>query len=358
MRNFLIFLFLINLFSSAVYAQSSPADLLDLSLTELMDFEIKDKFSSDGSVAISSRWSLEYKYTYAKFRGFRDGTKDLSDDEVLFSAGEARTSKNFKILPNNIRQEAHILNISYAVNNLYFLTLGLPYIKQSTAHVSTVPNYGRFTIESAGVGDITLAASRLFRPSGKHLLTANAGVTLPVGAINKVGDTPRAAGNQPLPYTMQIGSGTYDLIPSLTYLSTHQGVDWGVGGFAKVRLGRNERGYRLGNRYQMIGWAQGKWYKWVYPSLKVKATYWQRITGEDEALNVPGSFPYPANVTDPSMFGGKKLTLQFGTQFNLPGESLQGSKIQFEFALPVYQNLNGPQAEEDFNFSLALNHRF
>ena len=38
-----------------------------------------------------------------------------------------------------------------------------------------------------------------------------------LGSIDEEGDTPRAAGDQQLPYTMQIGSGTWDLPAALVF---------------------------------------------------------------------------------------------------------------------------------------------
>jgi len=337
------------------YGQSAPADLLDLSLHELMDVEIR----ADGT---GTKWSIGYIYTSAKFEGFKKGTKKLTDDEVS-SSGQTRTTENFPILPREIKQQAHILNVSYAFTNSFTFLVEIPYIKQSTDHVSIATDFDTFTIETKGVGDISLLASKKLELGSKNLIIAGFGFTLPIGSINETGDTPSGGlgDSNPLPFTMQLGSGTYDLIPSVSYTAKKEKIDWGVGAFGKIRLGRNNRDYRLGNKYQLTCWIQGKWFSWAHPSIKVNAYYWQEITGDDTGTYANASTPetkFGANVANPANYGGKKIAINLGSKFNLPGESFKNTKLEFDIGLPVYQNLNGIQTEEDFNFSFALNQRF
>jgi len=92
-------------------AQSPPTDLTELDLEQILALRIKRATSGDDS----TKWSIAYRYVHAKFDGNRDGTKDLSVEDVRFdpSAGEERTIENFPIVPITISQQAHLFELSY-----------------------------------------------------------------------------------------------------------------------------------------------------------------------------------------------------------------------------------------------------
>jgi hypothetical protein len=135
--------------------------------------------------------------------------------------------------------------------------------------VSIVPGFESFIIESSGIGDISLSVSRpVWRREGKQLL-ANAGLSLPVGSIDEVGPTPRVPGTDTqLPFTMPIGSGTFDLTPSLTYAAGHNHWNWGSQLRGTFRIGENDRDYTLGNRPGLSAWVKRTSSSWVSPSLR------------------------------------------------------------------------------------------
>ena len=64
-----------------------------------------------------------------------------------------------------------------------------------------------------------------------HKLHLNAGLSLPTGDIDEEDDVLAPTGMRPtlrLPYAMQLGTGTWDLLPGLTYNGNHH--QWGWGG--------------------------------------------------------------------------------------------------------------------------------
>ena len=81
----------------------------------------------------------------------------------------------------------------------------IPFVMQSTDHISIVPGYDAFNISSEGIGDVTVVADTTLSQSLNSLWKAGAGVSIPTGSIDEEGDTPRAPGKQQLPYTMQLG---------------------------------------------------------------------------------------------------------------------------------------------------------
>lgn len=330
--------------SSSLYA-NTPSEMAEFSLLELFDLSLEE---------VSTPWQVSLLYKQMRLEGYQQGSDKLTLDEVLFDGREQRTARNFPIVPTVIFQEAIVTNVSYNLDRANQLAISIPFIKQDTDHISIIPSYDKFNISSSGVGDISVSYSRLVEKWGDQHLSYSFGVSLPTGSITQHGDTPRSPGNQQLPYTMQLGSGTWDLPISLSY--QHYGKAWYVGTdlFAKLRLGRNNRDYRLGNRLSLAVWTKWPLSNEIQPFMKLSYQRWGAIKGQDDELLVTAKFIYPAGITNPKYYGGKKLNAIFGSELQL-NESQQ---LNFEIAIPLYQHLNGVQPKERLNASINWNIRF
>lgn len=349
------------MFEAPAQAQSPPTDLTELNIEEILALHIIGR--SGEETEDPRRWSIGYRYVYVQFDGNRDGTDDLSVEDVIFRPGtEDRTVDNFPVVPLKICQKAHLFDVTYDMANQWSLSLLLPFVRQETDHVSIVPNFDQFIISSEGIGDIGVSASRPVWKAESYQVMANVGLSLPTGSIDEKGRTPRdAAMDTQLPFTMQIGSGTFDLAPSLSFVGAESRLSWGGELRAKIRLGENDRDYRLGNRFSIAGWLKTKPRPWLEPSVKLGFHTWGRIHGEDKELKVPvpPEFPFPAAVTDPSKFGGDKLVATLGVSFSAPDDHmLEHQSLQLDWGGPVYQSLNGPQPKEVWRFRGGWKGRF
>src|SRR5882724_12256296 len=79
----------------------------------------------------------------------------------------------------------------------------------------------RFTETSEGLGDLQLRGlyTVYAREGFRHRFLLNAGISIPTGSIDEKDFGPdRSLGRARLEYPMQLGSGTVDLLPGLTYL--------------------------------------------------------------------------------------------------------------------------------------------
>jgi len=341
---------------SAALAQSSPSDLTDASLADLLQMDV-DQWRGEEK---KPKFSFDYTYLRSAFKGHRRGTKQVSDDEVLFdpASGEPRTATNFPVMQTEIDQTAHFFKPGWQIDDRIGVSVSVPIIRQSSDHVSIVPGYDSFAIASSGIGDVQLAGQFIALSHEKAQLSTSIGLSIPVGSIDKQGDTPRAPGDQQLPYTMQIGSGTWDVPLSASYSGTSVSLplNWQVEVAGRVRLGRNARGYRLGHRARGSGTLGFRVAEWLEPRLTASAIYWERIQGQDDDLMVPGDFPFPTAVTDPALFGGEKLSLGGGLVVGIPGSTgrLSYQRLVLQLSLPVLQSLNGPQPQESYTVSTGL----
>ena len=83
-------------------------------------------------------------------------------------------------------------------------------------------NGGGFLTQSQGPGDLTLTAITRFMEKDSEVLFFSVELGTPTGSIRQ---RSTASGmNERLPYPMQLGSGTFDFLPGVTYLG--QTDDW------------------------------------------------------------------------------------------------------------------------------------
>jgi hypothetical protein len=73
----------------------------------------------------------------------------------------------------------------------------------------------------------------------------------------------------------------------------------------------------------------------------------------DPELN-PGSNP----ESNPALTGGRRLDLLVGVHLYAPRGCWKGTRLSIEGGVPIYQSLNGPQLEHDFQLSVALSRTF
>jgi len=340
-------------FNSTLSAQKVPTDLLDLSIEELFDANV----ITDSERAISdNRWHVSYTYAISDYDEYYIGSNSVSYDDVLFSPGlEPRTQNNYPVVPTEIKQEVHALRVAYDLTDAMTVRAQLPMVKQSTDHISIVPGYDAFNISSDGVGDLVVVFDRTMSQSLNSVWKAGLGVSVPTGSIDEEGDTPRAPGNQQLPYTMQLGSGTWDFPIFLSFRKYEARWDWGLDASFALRTGKNDRDYRLGNKASVGGWVMWNGFSAVKPGIRLDYRWRDDIHGEDASLRVPiPGFPYPAPVTNPNAFGGEQVDV---TGFlRVPFADKWYAEVSY--ARPVFLDLNGPQSSEKYHFSIEIGTSF
>ena len=96
--------------------------------------------------------------------------------------------------------------------------------------------------------------ARIRSISPMHQVVFYGGVSIPTGSTDVSDNTPSKQ-NAKLGYTMQLGSGTTDLNPALTYMGKWERVFWGAQVSGVLRFYDNRNHYHWGNRYPAHGLA-------------------------------------------------------------------------------------------------------
>jgi hypothetical protein len=152
--------------------------------------------------------------------------------------------------------------------------------------------------------------------------------------------------NQKLPYSMQLGSGTVDLLLGMGYSGLTRHWSWGVQALGTIRMARNSNDYRLGDKFEGSLWLTRLWDDWVSTSIRMNGQWSDDIHGADPELN-----PRLVPTANPNIRGRQRIDMLFSVELYSPKGSLKGQHLGFEIGLPVYQSLNGLQLEADWTVS-------
>ena len=152
---------------------------------------------------------------------------------------------------------------------------------------------------------------------------------------------------------MQLGSGTYSVIPGFTYLG--QAVPWGWGAefMPTLRMGRNSSGYRLGNRYQPSIWGGRQMTPWLSLIGRLDGDILKNIKGADPTLD-----PLDEPTKDPQLQGGRRLDFVFRTNIHPAKGALKGHAFVVDVVKPIYQSLDGPQLGQRWAVRLGWHWEF
>ncbi len=288
---------------------------------------------------------LAYRYMFMEMDGNRSGTSRLSPADVI--------AQGFAIAPTRMTMDMHMFGLMYGVNHDLTLMAMLPWISLSMDHLTGMG--GSFTTKTEGIGDAKLSAMYALHDRGNRKLLANVGVGIPTGSIEERDTTP-AGPNQPLPYPMQLGSGTYDLLPGLTFTAQERRWSWGAQAQMVLRLGRNSKGYSLGDRGKVTAWMAYLLADWVSASVRLDANKWGNIDGVDEQL--PAMAPMMVPTADPDRRGGERVDALLGVNLYGTNSAFADHRLALEVGVPVYQSLDGPQLETDFVATLGWQYLF
>lgn len=326
---------------SIVDNRVTARDLTGLSLEELYNLDVIQLNVIGGHTHPAGQKMLGYEFMFMDMDGHRSGTDDISVADIL---------KKFPSASTGMTVEEHMLDAMYAPTNKLTLMAMLPIKKND---MDMVMDGAHFTEHSEGIGDLQLMGLYTVLGSvtkGQRLLI-NAGMSFPTGSIDEkntiFGDTFK------LEYNMQLGSGTYDLMPGLTYLGESKKWAWGAQTLNTVRLGRNGNGYRFGNNYELMGWVGYALTDWFAPSLRMDGRIWGNVHGADPEID-----PTVDAEGDPKRQGGRRIDLLFGANFFVPAGIFKGTRVMIEAGLPVYEDLDGPQLSTSWLFSAGVTYSF
>ena len=261
-----------------------------------------------------------------------------------------------RIVPTQMDMRMHMVGVMYAPSNRITLMAMLNYLDNSMDHrtfrgATGTTVLGGFTTQTGGLSDSSLSGLiRLYEDEVRRF-HATVGLSFPTGAVDKTGTVLAPTGMMPtlrLPYPMQLGSGTNDLLGGLTYSRFFDAWSWGAQWRGVMRNGTNGDGYTVGDEHRLTGWFA----RLISPQLSWsgRAEYYRRgnIAGRDPRIMGP------VQTADPSRQAASRLDLAVGINF----ASQAGHRVGLEYSMPVTQDLSGPQLGVDHQLILGFQYTF
>jgi hypothetical protein len=301
----------------------------------------------------AGEFMVGYRYMFHSQSGDTlHGSKAASDLAII---ERGCGSEACRVTPDDHTMHMHMLELMYAPTDWLNLMLMPQFVDMDMTQrdldgappppPDTPPSH--FTRHgTGGVGDTFMVALvKLFDVPGHHL-HLGFGLSAPTGDVDVKLRRMHQEGPEFIHYGMQLGSGTWDLLPSLTYAGRMDRWSWGgqLSGIARLE-DRNESGYALGDQFQANAWGSYDLTHWLSASVRGVYTTQGAISGEFNGpvghRNRQGPMDFPAN------YGGRYWDVGFGLSAVVPKGDFKGNRLSVEWLQPVEDDVNGYQLERD-----------
>ena len=259
--------------------------------------------------------------------------------------------KDFMMAPTQMGMQMHMLGAMFAPHDKITLMAMTSYqqrhmVMQGAHHHKEghhLHPVGSHEMSSAGIGDTKLEALLTLWKKPDLTLLGNMGVSLPTGSIGQTGENA-----QLLPYSMQLGTGSFQAHPGLTIFGYHSNWSYGSqlrGGFP---LHSNGSYYRHGNTFAATVWGARRINDWLSLSGRLLFSHDGDMQGRHPDLNLKLS---PSHRSD--FRSGTTVAIAFSSNLMVATGSLAGHRLAVEWMLPVYQNLSGIQLKNRWRLLLG-----
>ncbi len=306
---------------------------------------------------------IAYNYMYSDWSGgIQSGIVDNVSEQTIISkaCGSAECTFN----PKEMIMHMHMFNFMYAPTDWLNLMV-MPQILDMNMEMNPLPNSGEDEggeHVSSGLGDTLIVALVKIFDVDTHHLHLGVGVSAPTGSIEATFDDTESEESDLQSYGMQVGSGTWDLKPSLTYNGNSDDWFWGAQITGTKRMqSKNKLGYVLGDEIQGSLWSGYRVQDWFSVSVRNIYKAQGRVRGEFNRIIPPTNpltEPQPTSLENPSNYGGQFWDIGLGINFTVPRGEFAGHSLSFEWLQPVIHNYNGYQLERDGSLSIRWGYAF
>ncbi len=301
-----------------------------------------------------------YRFMHSGQNGSFWGGSDPVSDAVL-SRNACGDFKNGCLLkPTKMNMDMHMLDLMYAPTDwlnimlmpqLMSMEMDMsepirPYVDQTEEN--EIGGHSGAKHNSDDLGDTVVTALVKVLDTDRHHIHLGLGVSAPTGSIDAKLDDETFQD-----YGMQLGSGTWDFKPSLTYTGQFEDWSWGAQLNGVKRLEKNRYGYAYGDIFQATAWGGYRVMDWLSASVRGIYTNQAKIIGEtNQSLEKTSPVDYPGN------YGGRFWDIGLGLNAQISEGPFAGHSVSFEWQQPVATDFNGYQLDRDGALSVSWNFSF
>ncbi len=295
---------------------------------------MRDHTHKKGEIMVS------YRYMQMSMQGLRDADNKITNREAL---------ADYMIVPKNMKMKMHMYGAMYGLSDELTLMVSGSYITKEMELERR--NGSEFEMAVSDIGDTKINAMYKFFDGGNSSAQFNFGLSIPTGENSEM----QGNGRTRMAYPMQIGSGSYDLMPGLSYTNLQDAFSFGGQINAVLPLEKNDNGYKFGNQYNSTIWVAKPLNHNVSLSSRLDYTITRPIEGQDlQLVNSKNMNP----IFDENLGNGEKLFGFLGANFMFDVFGIKNQRIAFEFGLPIHQRISGPILQDKYKFTIGLQKTF
>lgn len=297
----------------------------------------------------AGEWMFSFRSSVMTMKGTRIGTDRVETAEVTQQPNRFAPPAGLRVVPTEMTMQMQMLGAMWAPSDHVTLMVMAPWVRKYMTHTTFAGGAGtnirgEFTTESEGWGDISLGGLFPIATKGHGKLTAGMSISAPTGSVEESDQilAPNGATPTPrLPYSMQLGTGSWAAKPSLTYACSCSVWGWGAQYNAMIPLDDNDEGYQFGDVHRVTGWVSKAFGPQLSFALRVEFEHEDQIAGQDPRIAAP------VQTADPDNYGGTRWYT--GASVNYAGQQgwMRGHRLALEVGGWPLQNLHGPQLERD-----------
>ncbi|MGH1457148.1 MAG: transporter [Alphaproteobacteria bacterium] len=307
-------------------------------------------------------WMVSYKASRMNMTGNRQGTNNISPTDIVTTLTNPNAPPaNVRVVPTKMDMDMHMLGAMYGVTDKLTVMAMAMYMKNTMEHLTFAgmagtTELGRFTTRANGWGDSHIGGIYKLYETPTHTINTGLSISIPTGSIKEEDTVLTPMNTTPtlrLPYAMQLGSGTWDAMPSLTYTGHADKWSWGAQARATIRLeDENSQDYRLGHKGAITAWGGYEINNSLSVSAHIEGQKTGKIKGADAQITAP------VQTANPDNYGGESIDIGAGFSYKPQNQAIKGLEFSAQISTPIYQNVNGVQMDRDWNITTGLTYRF
>lgn len=316
-----------------------------------------------------------YRFMHSRQSGDTLHGLNIVNDAEIVNNGCGTGVKGCRLTPTYMDMNMHMLDIMVAPTDWLNLMLmpqfmdmamnlrqlnGAPPVEPG-GHIHTGTGHA-----TGGVGDTGLYALVKLLDKPNHHIHLSLGGTAPTGDVGiKLRRTHRQDEGF-IHYGMQLGSGTWDFKPSLTYSGKRDDWSWGaqVNGTKHLEA-KNSSGFAFGDNFQSTTWGGYHLTHWLSASVRGVYTVQGAVKGQFnptqgsvDGKSISDVNPKSGPMDFSSSYGGRYWDVGFGLNAIVPSGELAGNSFGFEWLQPVRTDVNGYQLDREGALSATWAYAF
>jgi len=288
-----------------------------------------------------NEWMISYRYMHMGMGLPMQGSTSISELAVYTS---------YLAYTPSMQMDMHMLMGMLGITDRLTAMVMLNYLSSSmdmnmlaghshTMNGMTMASATSMKMNTQGLGDTKLQLLYGLIKNEQTQLVLNFGASIPTGSIQHIGSTDDMFyPNTRLPYMMQLGSGTLDFLPGITFVQQRDKLAYSLQVQGNLHGYANAVGYQWGNELNTTAWLGYNWWKGFGSTVRLEGNWMSRMGGSDKSV-----YAYNETSANPANYGGSRIVGHLGLSYQFEEGIISNHRLAVETGLPIHQQVTGIQ---------------